>query len=263
MITLVINTLNEEKNIPECINSAQRWVDEIIVCDMHSDDRTTEIAGKLGAKIILHERTGFVEPARYAAISQASNEWVLVLDADERMTDKLGRKLKEIAAENKYNAVSFGSLFNYFGGPIHHGGFFNNNWTRFFRKSTYLNTYSDKENIVHQNFNNLYRLGKDQRITLPKEYYILHDAYPTIEKYIHKTVDFYARVEARQLFEAGTKYSFWKMLYDPFKTFIMTYIIRMGFRDGIPGIILNFYYAAYRFNVWANLWFLEKRHSNK
>ena len=83
-ITLVINTLNEEGHIAGCINSAKSIADEIIVCDMYSDDDTVKIAESLGAKIVFHERTGFVEPARHFAISKASYEWVLVLDADEQ-----------------------------------------------------------------------------------------------------------------------------------------------------------------------------------
>jgi glycosyltransferase involved in cell wall biosynthesis len=260
-ISLVINTLNEGFNIADCISSASKWVDEVIVCDMHSDDRTVEIAKSFQAKIVYHERTGFVEPARYYAISQASHEWVLVLDADEKLTDKLGEKLREIASENKVDAVSFASLFNYFGGYARHGGFFNNNWTRFFRKQIYLNTYSADELAVHQNFNALYGLDKNRKQTLSMEYYILHNAYPSIEKYVVKTIDFYARLEAKQKFERREKFSTVKMMYDFVKTFLMSYVVRRGFLDGVRGIILCLYYSVYRFNIWANLWFLEQQHN--
>ena len=253
LISLVINTLNEEKNIQECIVSAKKWVNEIIVCDMHSDDATVEIAKSLGAKIIYHERIGYVEPARYLAISQALNEWVLVLDADERLTSKLGEKLVSVAKDTRYDAVSFASLFEYF------GGFFNNNWTRFFKKEVYLKTYNKNELTVHQNFNALFRLGKKRRLTLTKQYHIVHHAYPTIEKYITKTVDRYARIEAEQKFIKRERFSILKMIYDLVKTFLMSYIMRRGFLDGTKGLILCFFYAAYRFNIWANLWFLEKK----
>src|SRR5688572_27812596 len=95
-IAVVINTLNEESNIGNCIDSVLELADEIVVCDMHSEDRTLEIARQKGARVVLHPRTGFVEPARRFAISQARHEWVLVLDADERMTDMLAARLKEI-----------------------------------------------------------------------------------------------------------------------------------------------------------------------
>lgn len=262
-ISLVVNTLNEESNITDCISSASKFVDEIIVCDMHSDDKTVQLAQSLGAKVVFHKREKIVEPARYYAISQASCEWVLVLDADEKLTDKLGAKLKEIAIENKVDAVSFASLFNYFGGPVYRGGFFNNNWTRFFRKKTYIDTYSEDELVVHQNFNALFGLGKDRRISLPHGYHILHNAYPTIEKYINKTVDFYARIEAKQKHNQNESFSVVRMVYDAIKTFCMSYFIRRGFLDGTRGLILSVYYALYRFNIWANLWFLEQKNKSE
>ncbi|MBX2962029.1 MAG: glycosyltransferase family 2 protein [Cyclobacteriaceae bacterium] len=257
-ISLVVNTLNEESNIKDCINSASKWVDEVIVCDMHSEDKTVEIALSLGAKVIFFERAGFVEPARFYAISQASSEWVLVLDADEQLTDALAKKLVEIVKRDECDAVSFSSLFNYFGGSIYHGGFFNSNWTRFFKKQVYLDTYSENELTVHQNFSALSKLGKKRRLVLPKEYYILHNAYPTIDKYVNKTIDYYARVEAKQKLEKGVRFSAARMIFDFLRTFIMNYFIRLGFLDGIRGLILCFYYSVYRFNIWANLWFLQK-----
>ena len=106
-ISLVINTLNEERHIEGCIRSAASIVDEIIVVDMRSDDRTAEIAKSLGAKIFLHERTGYA--ARQFAVSKAAHEWILILDADERMTEKLAQRLTEVALENKHDLVFFGS----------------------------------------------------------------------------------------------------------------------------------------------------------
>ena len=123
-IALVINTLNEEKNIGDCIDSVGSLVNEIVVCDMYSDDRTAEIATLKGAQVVLHPRIGFVEPARKFAISQASQEWVLVLDADERMTPQLANRLIQVTQEDSCDVVSFWSLYWYFGGWVRHGGFF-------------------------------------------------------------------------------------------------------------------------------------------
>ncbi|MFM7854269.1 MAG: hypothetical protein ACKO96_20680, partial [Flammeovirgaceae bacterium] len=110
-----------------------------------------------------------------------------------------------------------------------------------------------------QNFNNLFRLGADRRLTLPRKYHILHNAYPTIEKYVNKTVDFYARVEAKQKFEARERFTTVKMIYDLIKTFIMSYLVRGGFLDGVRGLILCVHFSIYRFNIWANLWWLEQQ----
>src|SRR3989337_4151360 len=93
-ISVVINTLNEEKNLPRAIASIKGLADEIIVVDMQSDDNTKEVAEKLGALVYDHKRTGYVEPARNFAISKASGDWVLVLDADEEVPPKLREKLR-------------------------------------------------------------------------------------------------------------------------------------------------------------------------
>lgn len=256
MISVVINTLNEEDNISGCIESVVELADEIIVCDMHSDDRTTEIAEEFGARLFYHERAGYVEPARHYAISQALHEWVLVLDADERMTKRLAEKLKSIAKEDKADAVSFWSLFWYFGGWVGNGGFFSDGWWRFFRRGTYLSLYESREILVHGNF----RVFKGHRntIRLDSKHYILHLAYPNVEKYVYKTIGTYARIEAEQRRRDGARFSLGRLLGETAKAFVGRYIIRKGFKDGIRGLILCFFYAVFRFSVWANIWFFEE-----
>lgn len=255
--SVIINTLNEELNIADCIRSAQGFADEFIVCDMHSDDHTVEIAANLGARVIFHERTGYVEPARHYAISHASYEWVLVLDADERMTEKLAARLKGIVKENRVDVVMFGVLYNYFGGYVWHGGFFKTNFPRFFRKTFYLENYMPSEAVIHQNFRTLEKIA-ERRTQLPPDYYILHEAYPTIEKYIQKTVGMYARLEAKQRVASGGRFSAWRMLGEPVKEFVIRFFRLQGFRDGWRGFILAVLFGVFRFTVWANIWFLTQ-----
>src|SRR5438876_8216512 len=87
-LSAVVNTFNEEAHLPACLESL-RWASEIVVVDMHSEDRTAEIAAAFGCRVFQHERTGYVEPARNFAIQQAKNSWVLVVDADERASPGL------------------------------------------------------------------------------------------------------------------------------------------------------------------------------
>jgi glycosyltransferase involved in cell wall biosynthesis len=261
-ITLVINTLNEELNIANCINSAKYIVKEIIVCDMYSDDNTVSIAESLGAKIVYHIRTGFVEPARNYAISQATNEWVLVLDADEILTKKLGDELKRIVENDSADLVLFSSLYNYFGKYIKHGGFFFNKWPRFFKKRKYMEVYSNEEEFVHHNFLNLSKYAEN-KIILPKDYFILHNAYPTIEKYIQKTLYNYAIIESTGRFKKGERVSFLKVCLNPFYEFILRYIILQGFRDGKIGFIICYLKSQHTFYILLNIWFLNKDKDNK
>ena len=213
LISVVINTLNEESNIAACIQSVSGLADEVLVCDMQSDDDTVRIAKDYGARVITHERTGFVEPARHFAISHASGDWVLVLDADERLCSPLKEKLLEAVSDDSFDVVCFWSLYWFFGGWVYHGGFFNGDWSRFFRKLVYLETYSSQEEFVHENFRNVRQSGKVLR--LPRTCYIEHYAYPTIEKYVTKTLGIYARIEACQILDAGRKFSVLRMFWEP------------------------------------------------
>jgi glycosyltransferase involved in cell wall biosynthesis len=255
-ISVVINTLNEEISIDACIKSVQGFADEIVVCDMYSDDRTVEIAKSYGAKVVFHERTGFVEPARFFAISQASCEWVLVLDADERLTGKLATRLHQVCSENRYDLVSFWFRYWYFGDWVLHGGFFSGNRTRFFRKEIYQKTYSIEQETVHSNFRALEMLPN--QLHLSSEFYIDHYAYETVEKYISKTLGMYARFEAEKYHKEGKKFSVLRLICQPVKIFLGRYFIRQGYRDGMRGFILCVLYAGYFFAIYANLWSLEQ-----
>lgn len=256
-ISLIINTLNEEKHIANCINSAKELVDEIVVCDMYSDDKTVQIAESLGAKIVFHERTGFVEPARYYAISQASNNWVLVLDADERLTESLSNELVKIINSNNVDLVMFAFLYNYFGKYIKYGGFFNNNFPRLFKKEKYLELYSKKEEMVHGNFRNLEKNTK-RKIILSKDFYVIHEAYPTFEKFLRKGLCNYTLIDSKGRFEKGEKVSFFKVFYIPFKEFVKRYIFLQGFREGKIGLVLCYLMSQYTYYTLLNLWFLNK-----
>lgn len=100
LISVVINTRNEEKNIKSCIESVTEIADEIIVVDMQSNDQTQSIAKSLGAKVYEFEAVGYVEPGRNFAISKASLEWILVIDADERFKISDVKKLRTMLANN-------------------------------------------------------------------------------------------------------------------------------------------------------------------
>src|SRR5574344_1325839 len=103
-ISVVINTLNAERLLDKCLESVKD-ADEIVICDMHSEDKTIEIAQRHNCKIVYHERTGIVEPARNWAMEQATGDWILVLDADEIVKPELWQYLRNYAnnpVPNKY-----------------------------------------------------------------------------------------------------------------------------------------------------------------
>lgn len=254
-ISLIINTLNEEKYIASCINSAKYIADEIIVCDMYSEDETVNIASSLGARIVFHDKTGFVEPARFFAISQAKHEWVLVLDADEQLSEKLATKLKEVIINSSNDVFLIPILYNYFGKEIKYGGFFSSNFPRFFKKKIYIDTYTSKEEMVHGNFHNLFKVKNMNRLT--NDYYIFHDAYPTFEKYLQKTLCNYSLIESKGRFINGEEVPFYKLILVPLKEFLKRYFYLQGFRDGKIGLIICYLKSQYTFYTLLNIWFLN------
>src|SRR5690242_20524725 len=98
-LSVIINTLNEEANLPDCLESV-RWCEDIVVVDMHSEDNTVAIAESFGCRVFQHDRTGYVEPARNFAVCKAQHEWVLVLDADERASSAMSEWSQALPAAN-------------------------------------------------------------------------------------------------------------------------------------------------------------------
>ena len=100
MISVVINTFNAESTLKQCLETVRSF-DEVVICDMYSEDSTLDIAKSFGCKIVMHERTGYVEPARNYAIAAATNPWVLVLDADDLVPESLNKYLYRFTKNNK------------------------------------------------------------------------------------------------------------------------------------------------------------------
>jgi (heptosyl)LPS beta-1,4-glucosyltransferase len=96
-------------------------------------------------------------------------------------------------------------------------------------------------------------------LQLSSDYYVLHHAYPTLEKYVSKTLGRYARLEAEGVHRAGQHFRARRLLWEPVRTFLACFVRRAGYRDGWRGFILAVLYAGYRFMIWANLWLLDEQ----
>ncbi|MEO6915219.1 MAG: glycosyltransferase family 2 protein [Chitinophagaceae bacterium] len=257
MLSVVINTYNEEKNIAECINSVKGIANEIVVCDMYSSDNTVKIAESLGATIFLHKKEKVVEPARFSAISSARYDWILVLDADERMIPETASRISEAINSGNYDIIYMWSRNYYFGDYVNNGGFYYE-IPRCFKKELYVTSYSDDEAKTHMNFSSIQKQCRSP-LHLSKEFYYNHLAYDSIEKYVSKTIGYYACVEASDKYREGLKFSKSKLILQPVKTFIKKYFILKGYKDGIRGLVLCVFYSVYEFSKWANVWMLEQQ----
>lgn len=248
-ISVVINTLNEERNIERAINSVA-WAAEIIICDMYSDDKTVEIAKKLGAKIFFHKREAFVEIARNFAISKALNEWILVLDADEEIPDTLADKLQDIARNmNEIDYVGVPRKNVIFGHFMQHSGWWPDFNIRFFKKGKvkWLNKIHRPPETI----------GEGLDLPVEEKYAIIHQNYETISRFLTR-MDRYTTVQAGELKQEGYRFE-WKDLFEkPLGEFLSRYFANYGYKDGLHGLALSFLQAISFIVMYLKVWEIEK-----
>lgn len=248
-ISVVINTLNEEKNIERAIDSV-KWADEILVCDMNSDDDTALIAKKLGAKVIFHKRVGYVEPARNFAISKASHEWVLVLDADEEIPDPLSDKLKEIADTSEVlTHVEIPRKNIIFGKWMKASMWWPDYHIRFFKQGSVI--WNDK---IHSK-----PKIDGQGLTLPLEerFAITHYHYTSISQFIERNSR-YSEIQARELFKDGYRFKWTDLISKPLSEFLGRYFANKGFEDGLHGLALSLLQAFMFLQLYLRIWEMEE-----
>ena len=227
-ISSVIITYNEEQNIARCINSLKNVVDEIIVVDSYSNDDTVAIAERMGAHVFYKKFTGFGDQKAFA-IEQASNDWVLSIDADEVLTPELQQEILDMKQAPKYDGYSLKILTNYCGKWIRHCGWYPQSKLRLLNKTK----GSVNRNKVHEGFamndpeTQIHCLNGD----------LLHFSYKSISEHSRK-IQLYTELAARNAAEKGVTISLAKVLLGPKWTFFYHYILRKGFMDGYWGYVL-------------------------
>jgi len=227
-LSAVIITRNEEKNIGECIDSLAAVADEIIVLDSYSDDNTIAIARDKGAVIKQNVFRGYIEQKNKALQFTTSN-FVLSLDADERLSEKLVNSILYEKINNfQYRAYYMNRHNNYCGKFIDHGLWYPNRKLRLFDKRIAawggMNPH-DKiqlESGIHPHF-----LKGD----------IIHYAYNSIEEHLQRNEEL-STIASSSLYEAGIKKHWTKIFLSPAWSFIHGYFIRLGLLDGYFGFVI-------------------------
>lgn len=244
-ISAVINTLNEERNIRRAIDSI-KWVDEIIVCDMHSDDQTIKIAKGLGAKIILHKRSRYVEPARNFAISKASGEWILILDADEQVPESLKERLLELA--NRMDQIDYVRIPRknlIFGKWMQESQWWPDLNVRFFKKDKV--SWGDK---IHRP-PKVSGLGLD--LPAEEKLAIIHHNYQTISQFLER-MNRYTDVQAEELKKEGYKFRWIDLFEKPLNEFLSRFFANNGYKDGLHGLAVSFLQSFSFLVLYLKLW---------
>ncbi len=245
-ISVVINTLNEERNLPYCLRSVRPWADEIVVVDMHSADRTVAIAKEFGAHVFSHEPLGYADPARAFAVSKATGDWILILDADELVPAPLSRKLRAIADAGSADVVNIPRLNYLIGAPMMHTGWGpeQDRQPRFFRQGMLR-----FENTVHD-FITPVPGARLVPLTYASGMALVHFNYLDIAQFIEK-LNRYTDVEARQIVAYGWRLFPLRALAHGVLTFVGRYVRPAGYRDGWRGVYLALFMSFYRVISYA------------
>ncbi|RMF97435.1 MAG: glycosyltransferase family 2 protein [Candidatus Schekmanbacteria bacterium] len=242
-LTALIPCCNEEENIRDCLESV-KWADEIFVVDSFSNDRTVEIAKEYTSRVIQHEYINSATQKNWA-IPQASNEWVLIVDSDERVTPDLRDEIINILSSNpRYDGYYIPRKNFFLGREVKYGGwgYENDLNIRLFRRDK--GRYEDKE--VHAD---IIIDGKVGRIKEP----FLHYSYNSLEQYMKK-MSRYTNWAAMDLCKKHKRIGVTHLLFRPFFTFLKMYVLKFGFLDGIRGIILAFLSSYYVYIKYAKAW---------
>lgn len=242
-VSTVIITVNEEKNILDCLESV-KWADEIIIVDSESNDKTVEIGKKYTTKVFVKKWEGYAIQKSYA-LSLANNEWVLSLDADERVTDKLAEEILSLDLE-KYDGCEI-KRDNYFLGKVIKGcGWGNDYQLRLFRKSK--TRLSDR--VIHEKFIVDGKIFKLKNTMLHYSYNNLSEAFAKINNY--------STLEALEKSNRKKVNSF-TLIAVPILSFLQHFIIRKGFIDGLYGLIISLMHAITKLQVKMKIWEIKRR----
>jgi glycosyltransferase involved in cell wall biosynthesis len=245
-ISATIITLNEEVNLDRCLSSLKDVVDEIIVVDSGSQDRTLEIAANFGARIFTRVWTNYSEQKNFAA-SQAHSDWILSIDADECLGPELKGEITSLkSAVAKADAYQFPRMAFYLGRWIRHSGWYPDYKVRLYRK----NKACWQGSFVHES------LGVNGTIALLKGN-LLHYTCDSLSEHLAR-LDRYTSLAARELHARGKSGGFPRLLFSPVLTFVKTFFFQSGFRDGAHGYFIACLASFYNFIKYAKLRELEK-----
>jgi glycosyltransferase involved in cell wall biosynthesis len=240
-ISVVINTFNEERNLPFALRSVQPWVDEIVVVDMYSTDRTVEIAREFGARVHLHRGPGFNYAPRAFAVNQSSSEWVLVVDADELIPVALSRDLRRMADSGEADVALIPRTNYMLGAIIHHSGCgaSQDAQVRFFRKGFVIGS-----SLAHHDFTPV-EGARVKALPYRGDNAIVHFTYLDSQQFIER-LNRYTNIEAKQAFERGERITPLGALLKAAREFGARYIKGRGFQDGWRGFYISLFYTFYR-----------------
>jgi glycosyltransferase involved in cell wall biosynthesis len=244
-LSAIVITRNEAQNLEDCLASLKGWVHEIVVVDSHSSDDTVAIAKRHGAKVSQPEGWPGFGPQKNRALALATCDWVLSIDADERVTPKLSKEIAQVLSANDAAfAYEIPRLSSYCGKFIHHAGWRPDHVLRLFPREHAR--FSD--DLVHERV--VTALPVKQL-----ENDLLHYSYRNFSQVLSK-VEAYSNASAKQAFARGKRATVGSAVVHGAWAFFRTYVLRAGFLDGGHGLALAISNAETSYYKYIKLWAL-------
>ena len=244
-ITAVVLTANEKDNIVRCLNSI-KWCDEIILID-NSSDRTVELVNGLKLKqlrIIKDDTTDDFASLRNSALKHAKNDWVLFIDADEEVPDKLQKEI--------LNSIQNPQADGYY---LSRRDFFLGRWLKFGETGNMKLLKLGRKKVgkwtrpVHEEW--------QIESTTTLNSYLNHYPHPTIAEFLSR-IHRWSTIDAEVFYQQGGRANFLKIILYPIGKFFINYIVRLGFLDGMPGLIMALMMSFHSFLTRAKLYQLNR-----
>ncbi len=242
-ISAIIITKNEEKILPECLASLD-WVDEIIVLDSGSTDKTTSIAKAMGAKVFIDSNWSGFGKQKQRAQAYATQDWILAIDADEVVSHELKQSLiKMLQNPPEETLIELKELTWVFGRFLRHSGWYYSHVRVYPRLYTQYDDALVHEKIIHP-------IGAKTQVLKGD---LLHYSYRDMTHYLVKSAN-YANAWADTREAKGKKSSLGQGLLHALGCFLKMYVLKRGFLDGKQGFLIALLSAHSTFVKYANLW---------
>jgi glycosyltransferase involved in cell wall biosynthesis len=243
-LSAIVITRNEAANIGECLDGLA-FCDECIVVDCGSTDSTAAIARGKGARVEYHEWQGFGQQKNYA-LSLATGDWVLSIDADERVTQELADAIKTAMAGGGADGFELPRISSFCGRPMRHSGWFPDYVLRLFRRGKAR--FDDA--VVHER---AICDGTVKRLNKP----LIHHPVLKLEDALSR-MDRYSTASAQALGASGRNVSFINGIAHGFFAFLKSYVLRLGFLDGAEGFLLAVANAEGSYYRYMKAWVVQR-----
>lgn len=233
MLTVIVLTHNESANISRCLKSL-RFCQEMLVIDDNSTDDTVKLAASLGAKVISHPLNSDFSAQRNFALTQVTTPWALFVDADEEVTPELAQEIVGMLPHAKAQAFTLSRLDYLWDTQLHHGDAGQTELVRV--GQTQAGKWVGRVHEVWQTH------GRTAKLTHP----LLHYPHPTVVDFL-RHINFYSTLRARELIDQNKRTSLFGVIFWPPVKFMYLYIFRLGFLDGMPGLVSAWIMSFYTF----------------